>query len=81
MSARIHTSDNGALISYLKSILPQDGSRDALTHSVLPTLLESIADIADAFRSSHTVSAAGTANEFGDDRRPPLSTSQFHNEY
>ncbi len=58
------------LITHLRSVLPQDGTRDALITSVIPTLLHSVADIAVAFRNSHHVAAAGAANAFGDDRKP-----------
>ena len=58
------------LIAHLRSVLPQDGTRDALITSVIPALLQSVADIAVAFRNSHHVAAAGTANTFGDDRKP-----------
>ena len=60
------------LIAHLRSVLPQDGTRDALITSVIPALLQSVADIAVAFRNSHHVAAAGTANTFGDDRKPLL---------
>ncbi|KAH6634922.1 sedoheptulose-1,7-bisphosphatase [Chaetomium sp. MPI-SDFR-AT-0129] len=55
-------------IDHLRTILPQDGTREALIHSVIPNLLQSIADVALALRNSHQVSAAGTANTFGDDQ-------------
>ncbi|KAG7287441.1 hypothetical protein NEMBOFW57_006952 [Staphylotrichum longicolle] len=57
-----------SLITHLRSVLPQDGSRDALITSVIPTLLQSIADVAKALQNSHHVAAAGTANTFGDDQ-------------
>lgn len=44
--------------------LPQD--RPALCQSVLPALLDCIADIAKALRQSSHVTLAGTANAFGD---------------
>ncbi|KAK4044126.1 Sedoheptulose-1,7-bisphosphatase, chloroplastic [Parachaetomium inaequale] len=56
------------LIAHLRSVLPHDGTRDALITSVIPKLLQSIADVAQALRSSHHVAAAGTANTFGDDQ-------------
>ncbi|KAH6856174.1 hypothetical protein B0I37DRAFT_333457 [Chaetomium sp. MPI-CAGE-AT-0009] len=56
------------LIKHLRSVLPQDGSRDALITSVIPKLLQSVADVAQALRSSHDVTAVGTANTFGDDQ-------------
>jgi sedoheptulose-bisphosphatase len=61
------------LIAHLRSVLPQDGTRDALITSVIPKLLQSIADVAQALRISHNVAAAGTANTFGDDRTPILT--------
>jgi sedoheptulose-bisphosphatase len=67
-----------SLIAHLRSVLPQDGTRDALITSVIPTLLQSIADIAKALRNSHHVAAAGTANTFGDDRMFSFNTLQQH---
>ncbi|KAK4151013.1 Sedoheptulose-1,7-bisphosphatase, chloroplastic [Chaetomidium leptoderma] len=54
------------LIDHLRSVLPQDDTREALITSVVPNLLQSVADVAEALRNSHHVSAAGTANSFGD---------------
>ncbi|KAK4097231.1 fructose-1,6-bisphosphatase [Parathielavia hyrcaniae] len=54
------------LDTHLRSLLPQDGTRDALITSVIPRLLQSIAAVADALRQSHNVIAVGTANTFGD---------------
>lgn len=53
------------LASHLESVL-QSQNRAALCNSVLPALLDCIADIANALRQSHHVSLAGTANAFGD---------------
>ncbi|KAK3294397.1 uncharacterized protein B0H64DRAFT_475868 [Chaetomium fimeti] len=68
----VNTSDSdeasSSLIQHLRSVLPQDGSRDALITSVIPKLLQSVADVAQALRSSHDVAAVGTANTFGDDQ-------------
>ncbi|KAK3899044.1 Sedoheptulose-1,7-bisphosphatase, chloroplastic [Staphylotrichum tortipilum] len=59
---------SSSFIAHLRSVLPKDGTREALITSVIPTLLESIADVAEALRNSHHVAAAGTANSFGDDQ-------------
>ncbi|KAK4097965.1 carbohydrate phosphatase [Parathielavia hyrcaniae] len=58
--------DRIPLETHLRSLLPNDGTRDALITSVIPRLLQSIAAVADALRESHSVTAAGTANTFGD---------------
>ncbi|KAL2126642.1 hypothetical protein VTI74DRAFT_482 [Chaetomium olivicolor] len=58
--------NSASLISHLRSVVPHDGSRDSLINSVLPKLLQSIADTAHALRNSHHIAAAGTANSFGD---------------
>ncbi|KAH6632240.1 hypothetical protein F5144DRAFT_621077 [Chaetomium tenue] len=67
-----NTSDSNdassALIEHLRSVLPQDGSREALITSVIPKLLQSVAGVAQTLRSSHNVAAVGTANTFGDDQ-------------
>ncbi|EAQ87660.1 hypothetical protein CHGG_04279 [Chaetomium globosum CBS 148.51] len=72
-----NTSDSNhassSLIQHLRSVLPQDGSREALITSVIPKLLQSVAGVAQTLRSSHNVSAVGTANTFGDDRVSTLS--------
>lgn len=54
------------VINHLQSVLPD--SRRALYTSVIPEILNSIADIASTLRTSHQVSLAGTANAFGDDQ-------------
>jgi sedoheptulose-bisphosphatase len=56
-----------SLVSLLKSKVPA-GSYEALCTSVLPAIINSIADIAKALRSSHQVALAGSANAFGDDQ-------------
>ncbi|CAP71737.1 uncharacterized protein PODANS_6_6910 [Podospora anserina S mat+] len=56
------------LISHLQKAIPQDGTRDSLLSSVIPSLLKSVAEIARDLQSSHHVSAAGTSNIFGDDQ-------------
>ncbi|KAK4228575.1 Sedoheptulose-1,7-bisphosphatase, chloroplastic [Podospora fimiseda] len=56
------------LITHLQSTLPSPSSRTSLITSVLPSLLTSISQIALILRSSHTISAHGTANSFGDDQ-------------
>lgn len=55
------------LLGLLEAALPQD-SRQALRSSVLPALLDAVAAIAQTLRGYHSVSAAGTANPFGDDQ-------------
>ncbi|KAK4176953.1 hypothetical protein QBC36DRAFT_237697 [Triangularia setosa] len=62
----IHLSP--ALISHLQNAIPQDGTRESLLSSVIPSLLKSIAEIAKGLQNSHHVSAAGTSNTFGDDQ-------------
>ncbi|KAK0726429.1 hypothetical protein B0T21DRAFT_350562 [Apiosordaria backusii] len=57
-----------ALVSHLQKAIPQDGTRDSLLGSVIPSLLTSIAEIAKDLQNSHHVSAAGTSNTFGDDQ-------------
>ncbi|KAK4125731.1 sedoheptulose-1,7-bisphosphatase [Parathielavia appendiculata] len=54
------------LETHLRSLLPVDGTREALITSVIPRLLQSVAAVADALRKAHNVIAAGTANTFGD---------------
>lgn len=62
------------LISHLQKAIPQDGTRDSLLSSVIPSLLKSVAEIARDLQSSHHVSAAGTSNIFGDDRTLSFSS-------
>jgi sedoheptulose-bisphosphatase len=64
MTATQHKRD---LISHLTSSLPTE-TRSALRSSVIPALLQSIASIAKALRSSVQISQVGTANAFGDDQ-------------
>lgn len=64
MSATQHKPD---LVSHLTSSLPTD-ARSALRSSVIPSLLQSIASVAKALRSSVQISQVGTANAFGDDQ-------------
>lgn len=54
------------LDKYLESVLPAD--RPSLTKTVIPSLIQAVADIADTLRTSHHVTLAGTANAFGDDQ-------------
>ncbi|KAH8668806.1 fructose-1-6-bisphosphatase [Xylariales sp. PMI_506] len=56
-----------SLTSFLQSVLPLD-TRSELCNSVLPALVDGIAEIAKALRSAHHVSQVGTANAFGDDQ-------------
>jgi hypothetical protein len=74
------TMENITLEAHLRSALPQDGTREALISSVIPRLLQSIADVAQALRDSHHVAAAGTANTFGDNR-VSLPSFESHDEY
>ncbi|KAI1766725.1 sedoheptulose-1,7-bisphosphatase [Hypoxylon sp. FL1150] len=55
------------LTRYLRSALPSDAHR-GLVESVLPTLIDSIAEISKALRQAQHVSRAGSANAFGDDQ-------------
>ncbi|KAK4159817.1 fructose-1,6-bisphosphatase class 1/Sedoheputulose-1,7-bisphosphatase [Cladorrhinum sp. PSN259] len=56
------------LIIHLQSTIPQPETRTSLITSVIPSLLHSIVQIAQILRDSHTISAHGTANSFGDDQ-------------
>jgi sedoheptulose-bisphosphatase len=51
----------------LEPLLPTT-SNPSLSNSVIPSLLFSIQRVAEALRSNQTISAAGTANAFGDDQ-------------
>ena len=51
----------------LEFLLPTT-SNPSLSNSVIPSLLLSIQRVAEALRSNQTISAAGTANAFGDDQ-------------
>jgi sedoheptulose-bisphosphatase len=64
MALAAHIPD---LASHLKSLLPS-ASRQSLRESVIPTLLRSIGGVAQALKTSSTVSQVGTANAFGDDQ-------------
>lgn len=55
------------LVDFLRSKVPAE-SHQALCTSVLPSVVDSIAEIAKALRSSHKVALAGSANAFGDDQ-------------
>ncbi|KAH6677040.1 sedoheptulose-1,7-bisphosphatase [Plectosphaerella plurivora] len=55
------------LAEHLAALLPTT-DRTSLAQSVIPSLIQSIADIADTLRVSHHVALAGTANAFGDDQ-------------
>jgi sedoheptulose-bisphosphatase len=59
-------TDSTNFSAFLHSILP-DESRTALVNEVLPQLLRTLPDIAQALRST-SVSQAGSANSFGDDQ-------------
>ncbi|KAK3985193.1 fructose-1,6-bisphosphatase class 1/Sedoheputulose-1,7-bisphosphatase [Cladorrhinum sp. PSN332] len=56
------------LIAHLQSVIPHSDTRTSLITSVIPSLLHSITQIAQILRDSHTISAHGTANSFGDDQ-------------
>ncbi|KAI1841312.1 hypothetical protein JX265_007929 [Neoarthrinium moseri] len=54
-------------LAFLRSVVPLE-SHEALCNSVLPAIIDSIADIAKILKSSHKVALAGSANAFGDDQ-------------
>lgn len=62
------TIPSATLTSHLQSVIPADGSRTELVGSVLPAVVDAIAEIAGALRAAHRVALAGTANTFGDDQ-------------
>lgn len=68
MSAEAQTATAGSDLVGLLQAAVEPGTRDALCRSVLPAILDSIADIAKALRAAHDVALAGTANAFGDDQ-------------
>ncbi|KAM0811690.1 putative Fructose-1-6-bisphosphatase [Seiridium cardinale] len=55
------------LVSLLQSKVTS-GSHEALCTSVIPAVVDCIAEIAKALRSAHQVALAGSANAFGDDQ-------------
>ncbi|KAK4550001.1 hypothetical protein LTR36_002968 [Oleoguttula mirabilis] len=55
------------VVAHIQSVLPPD-TRPSLSRSVIPTIIHCIDGIAQALRTSHQVSLAGTANSFGDDQ-------------
>ncbi|KAI1772771.1 sedoheptulose-1,7-bisphosphatase [Hypoxylon cercidicola] len=55
------------LARYLRSTLPSEAYK-GLVDSVLPTLIDCIADISKVLKKSQHVSRAGSANAFGDDQ-------------
>jgi sedoheptulose-bisphosphatase len=57
-----------SLARHIESVLPEGGARNALGTSVIPSLLQSISDIAKALRAAQDVTHAGTANAFGDEQ-------------
>ncbi|KAI5867388.1 carbohydrate phosphatase [Durotheca rogersii] len=66
----MHVSSEAArpptsLAEHLRSAVPPQ-EYEGLIESVLPTLIDCVADIAQALRSSHRVVHAGGANAFGD---------------
>lgn len=52
---------------FLGSVLPSETHGELCT-SVIPAIIDGISDIAKKLRVSHTISAQGTANAFGDDQ-------------
>ncbi|KAI0019050.1 fructose-1-6-bisphosphatase [Xylariomycetidae sp. FL0641] len=58
--------DKTNLIEALHAVAPSGGVHTQLVESVIPALIDSIAAIGQALRTSHQVSAAGSANAFGD---------------
>ena len=67
MASRCSVSSSAQLQAHLESVLPQE-ARSALRTSVLPAILDALADIADTLRASQHVTLAGSANTFGDDQ-------------
>ncbi|KAK7941585.1 uncharacterized protein PG986_013972 [Apiospora aurea] len=61
-------SDTTKLLDFLQQRVPSDGSHKELCTTVLPALVDAIADIARVLRASSAVAAVGTANAFGDDQ-------------
>lgn len=57
-----------SVIGHLQSVVPHNGTRTSLITSIIPSLLHSIAQIAQILRDSHVISAQGTANSFGDEQ-------------
>ncbi|ERS94922.1 hypothetical protein HMPREF1624_08633 [Sporothrix schenckii ATCC 58251] len=63
------SSSTSNVVQYLKEVLSGATSdRTALTTSVLPALLDSIAAVASALSDAHHVALAGGTNAFGDDQ-------------
>lgn len=60
-------AESGNLVDFIQARVPA-GSHAALCTSVLPSIVDSIAEIAKALKSSHKVALAGSANAFGDDQ-------------
>lgn len=56
------------LLDFLQQQVPADGSHKELCTSVLPALVDAVADISRVLRASSAVAAVGTANAFGDDQ-------------
>jgi sedoheptulose-bisphosphatase len=55
------------LAEHLATLLPGPG-RASLSGSLIPSLIQAVADIADTLRTAHNVALVGTANAFGDDQ-------------
>lgn len=58
----------GGAAHLISQLAPSDGSRAELFGSVIPAVVDAIADIARALKTAHHVALAGTANTFGDDQ-------------
>ncbi|KAK6863539.1 hypothetical protein PG995_000067 [Apiospora arundinis] len=56
------------LLDFLQQRVPSDSSHKELCTSVLPALVDAVADISRILRASSSVSQVGTANAFGDDQ-------------
>ncbi|KAH7141461.1 fructose-1,6-bisphosphatase class 1/Sedoheputulose-1,7-bisphosphatase [Dactylonectria estremocensis] len=67
MSGKKEAGESSELASWLHS-LNRPASRDALYTSVLPSLLNGIAQIGKALRSATDVALVGSANAFGDEQ-------------
>ncbi|KAK8043884.1 carbohydrate phosphatase [Apiospora phragmitis] len=62
-------SDTTKLLDFLQQRVPaDDASHKMLCTTVLPALVDAVADIARVLRAASAVSQVGTANAFGDDQ-------------
>ncbi|KAK8097460.1 fructose-1-6-bisphosphatase [Apiospora sp. TS-2023a] len=62
------TTTTTKLLDFLQQQVPADASHKELCTTVLPALVDAVADISRILRASSAVSAVGTANAFGDDQ-------------